>query len=457
MLVQIQRAVERFAQLKNPYVVYHVPWELPLSDGPWLWGWYVVPFLLHADFRFVTIVGQAFAPVLLVSSAVVRAARGRPAVASILGASALAVAASPLLERFVLIGHTPAYWPLMGFFAFAISARRPRTAAVALAALVAARTTMVALIVPFAIHVWNNERPALAAAASWFAATLLLTFAPFALLDWRTLTYGMYGNYVRVIHDYVWPHTNWMASTLGVTRLLVEEGWGRYAGAAQVVAMALTWALTWRRLKPGMSPAPWFVLSLAVFSFTTLWPVWYVFLDVYVLGLCLLATDSVPEFRKYPWRSYGVAAAASIAVVVAAALIHPGAYYTVGAARGPRWYLRSGFGPDVADGDRPYAWATRDRVHVRLPRAIRNAATIEIECQPFAVDGAPTQTVGATLNGVPIGQSYLGPGWQVVRFAAPGRAWRIGHNDLVLLFRYAAPSPAGDTRAARVGRISIAR
>ena len=42
-----------------------------------------------------------------------------------------------------------------------------------------------------------------------------VTFGPFLLWDWRTLVYGMYGNYVRVIHDFVWPKTDWMSSTWG--------------------------------------------------------------------------------------------------------------------------------------------------------------------------------------------------------------------------------------------------
>jgi hypothetical protein len=176
---------------------------------------------------------------------------------------------------------------------------------------------------------------------------------------------------------------------------------------------------------------------------------------VFVLGVCLLATEGVPRFRQSPWRAFALVTGASVALVVTAAVIDPGVHYTVGAGRSHRWYLRSGFGPDMSDGDRPYAWATRDRVHVRLPRALATRASIEVECQPFTVNGAPTQTMGAMLNGVPVGQSYLGPGWQVVRFSAPHRAWRIGHNDLLLVFRYAAPSPAGETRAARVGRISI--
>ena len=52
MLVVVQLGIERFLQAKNPYTMYHVPWEAPLPYGPMLWTPFIVPTLLHADQKF---------------------------------------------------------------------------------------------------------------------------------------------------------------------------------------------------------------------------------------------------------------------------------------------------------------------------------------------------------------------------------------------------------------------
>lgn len=456
MLVQIQAALARLTAGENPYVVYQVPWELPLSYGPWLWGWFLVPHALNADLRLAPVVGEVAVAVLLAASAALAALGGRSLAASALAAVMLAFLGNPMVDQFLTIGHTPAYWPLIALFALAVAGGHYRTAGAVLGLLLGARTTMVALVPVVLIWLWRNQRRATLPAMAWMALTAGVSFAPFLVWDWRTLVYGMYGNYVRVIRDFVWAKTAWMDTTLGLTRVLLDAGWSGYVGLAQAGAMAAACALVWWRLRPGASPAPWLCLALAVFSMTTLWPVWYVFLDVFVLGLCLLAAEHAPALRAAPWRSMAAVTATAIAVVAATLLVNPGVAYAIEPGVTPRWHFRSGFGPDEIEGDRRYAWALRPAVHLRMPRGLRTAATIEIACEPFAPEGAPSQTLGVTLNGTPLGVVTLRPGWQTVRFPTRARAWRIGHNDVTLHFGYALTS-GGEARAARVGRVAIAR
>lgn len=457
MLIQIREAVERLASGHNPYHVYYVPWELPLSYGPALWMWYLVPYALQADLRVVTIFGQIFTTSLVAVAASVDASRRRYLHAAVLTFVGLMVLGNPLFERFLLMGHTPAYWPLVALFALVSAPDRTRSMAVVLGLLLGARTTMIALVPTFFIYLWRNDRRAIPGAALSIAVTLAVLFGPFLILDWRTLVYGLYGNYVRVITDFVWHKTNWMASTLGPTRVLVAAGWSEYVAIVQVVVMAVVYAITWWRLRSGESPAPWYCLALGTFCMTTLWPVFYAFLDAFVLGVCFFAAEAAPELRRAPWRA--MAAATGLAVLAVAGtllVVNPGAFYTVEAGRAPRWYLRSGFGPDQAEGGRTFAWALRDRVHLRLPRGLATRATIKVDCEPFIVEGAPPQTVGASLNGTALGVVALRPGWQTITFTAPRRAWRVGHNDLTLFFRYAFPSPNGEPRAVRVSRVALA-
>ena len=108
----------------------------------------------RADLRLVTIVGQLFAASLLAVAAATDVCRGRYLHGILLAAVASLVLLDPGLDRFLVIGHTPAYWPLLGLFALLTSARRHLAAAVLLALLLAARTTMVALVPTFFVYLW---------------------------------------------------------------------------------------------------------------------------------------------------------------------------------------------------------------------------------------------------------------------------------------------------------------
>jgi len=457
MLVQIREAVVRFSAGLNPYIVYHVPWELPLSYGPPLWMWYLVPYWLAADLRFVTIFGHAFVVVLMGVASASELLAGRWLRGGLLFLLAVTVIGNPLFDQFLLIGHTPAYWPLLGLFALLVASGRHVAAAALLGMLVGARTTMVSLVPVFLIFLWRTDRKRLVPALAAMTAVVAITFGPFLLLDWRTLVYGMYGNYVRVIQEHVWARTDWMASTLGPTRLLVAAGWSAYAGLAQMTAMAATCAIVWWRLKPADSPAPWFCVSLTVFSMTTLWPVWYVFLDVFVFGLALLVADWSPRLRERPWTTTAVVAGITAATLAGTLLVSPGVYYDIEPGRTPRWHLRSGFGDDARDETGGFAWATRATVHLRVPRGARTDAQLAITCAPFDDGASAPQTLLVRLNGEPLGQVALRPGVQTVSVPARSRHWRIGNNDVTLAFAHALRSESGETRAARVYRIAIVR
>ena len=364
-----------------------------------------------------------------------------------------------MFERFLLIGHTPVYWPLIALFALTTSGRRYRTAAVVLGVLLGARSPMIALVPTYFILLWRNDRRAIAPAAVLLVLTVAVTFGPFLLWDWRTLMYGMYGNYVRVIHDFVWTQTNWMSSTLGIDapagRVRMVPGRRPRAGSGVGADLwADVVAATARRVGSALVVPRAHRPSVM----TTLWPVWYVFLDVFVLGLSFFVAEHVRELRSAPWKSMAGTTALAASAIFITLLINPGVYYTIEAGRRAQVASQkrvrrrsSKRARDASRGRRASA------VHLRLPRGLRTNASIQIECDPFTVQGAPAQTMGASLNGSPIGQVTLSPGWQTVTFPTRARAWRIGHNDVTLFFRYALPSESGEVRAARIGHISIVR
>ena len=325
--------------------------------------WYLIPFALGADPRLVTVFGQIFVPALLSVAAAAEAFGGRYARAATFAVVTWMVLRNPLFDQFVLIGHTPAYFVLIALFALTFAGGRHRTAAVVLGTLLCARTTMVALVPVFFIYLWRNDRKAILPSAILVAAVLTISFGPFLLWDWRTLVFGMYGNYIQVVRDAVWTRTDWMAVTIGLTRFLVAWGYERYVGLAQAGTMLLTYGIVWWQLRPERSAGPWLCLALTAFCMTTLWPVWYVFLDVLVLGLSYLAGDYASRLRGAPWRTVAVTVALTICAIFLTLLVNPGVYYAVEPGLTPRWHLRSGFGPDERDGDRGFAWALREIVY----------------------------------------------------------------------------------------------
>jgi hypothetical protein len=456
MLVQIGLAIDRLWAGQDPYFVYHVPWELPLSYGPWLWMWFMVPRTLHADIRMTTVFGQLFVPALAGIAAALAARTGRHVRAVILLWLAWVVLECPLFDEFVVIGHTPAYWPLLATFALLSSAGSYRWAAVLLGLLVAARTPMVALVPVFLMHLWYADRAAVVRAAALLGAAVTISFAPFALWDWRVLVYGLYGNYVRVIKEFVWTQTTWMSSTLGLTRALLASGRAELVGPSQILALAGVYLLAWPALRAGRRPGPWLCLALLAFYMTTLWPVWYVFLDVFLLGICFLLADETPAFQSFAWRTIGATVAIVVVAMVATLAWNPGVYYTLEAGETPRWHFQDGFGSDETEGTRRYAWAMNPVARMRLPRGFRTDADIQIECDPSTRDGIAPPGISASLNGAALGQVQLRAGWQVVSFRAKRQAWQIGDNDFVLSFAPVDPRATGMVRAARIARVRIA-
>ena len=152
MLVIIEHAIAQFRDGGNPYAIHHVPWDAPLSYGPVLWLPFVVPYMLHVDLRILTLVAQLFVPACLVLAAGTRAGRGDLARAATLLCLTAALALNPDILRFHAIGHTQIYWPVLLLFSVALAGARWTAAAICLGLLVAARTTMVALVPVFFLH-----------------------------------------------------------------------------------------------------------------------------------------------------------------------------------------------------------------------------------------------------------------------------------------------------------------
>lgn len=444
MLIVVQEGIRRMLQGRNPYTIYHVPWEATLPYGPVLWAPYILPFALHMDIRFVSLVGELFFPIACAIVATGAALEGRYTLPVFWVLLIFAIAFSPDMRNFTPIAHTPSYWPLIALFAWLVDRERWYASAILAGLLIVARTTMVAVAPVLLMAVWHRDRPRFADATALLVAAAALPFLPFALWDWRALWFALYGSYQSLMKGFVWTQTTWARDTIGITGFLLRAHRGAFVEVAQAVAMLAVYAIAWRVLAAGRRPLPWMGLALFAFSMTTLWPVHYIYFDVFLLftAAALAETDWL---RGRPlWHVFGGSLAAALLLVSATAWaeIPRNPTIDVGSAA-DRALLYSGFADDE-HGDRSFTWVDGTEAALLVPRRSRADAEIEIVCQPNLPTRDATQTMSASLNGVVLGTVPLREGWQPVMLRAPARAWVVGTNVLRLSFSSAiSPLDAG--------------
>jgi hypothetical protein len=465
MLIVVQQGLQRMLQGRNPYTIYHVPWDAPLPYGPVLWAPYAIPMALHADVRFLTVAGELFLPVACAIGAVLSAARGKLAASAACLVMLAAMCLNPDLERFASIGHTPVYWPLLALFVWLTARERWYAAAIALGLLVVARTTMVAVAPVLLMAVWWNKRDKFAGTVVLLALAAIVPFLPFAIWDARALSYALYGSYQNVIKGFVWTSTTWAQHTIGLTGVMLSNGLRRFVDAFQAAAMLAAYVAVWRAMRRGRPPAPWMGLALLTFSMTTLWPVTYVYFDVLLLLVAALLVFAVTgDDGRLPSiaRSWTATAAATLALVAgsAALMLSDRPAVDAGTAEG-RSSLRSGFAADEHEEDRTFAWVDGRHASILLPRRTVRGAVIDIVARPGLTAALSAQQMSALLNGTPVGTVMLAPGWNQISFAAPAQVWRIGVNELELLLPSSASPEDADANSGRrqlpvaIDRVSV--
>ena len=190
MLVVVREGLRNAWLGLNPYTIYHVPWAAPLPYGPLLWGPYAVPFSLRLDLRFLTVAGQLFAPIACAVAAAAFAWRGRVSAAAGSVLMLAVIGFSRDLLRFTVTAHTPVYWPLLVVLAWLVTRERWLAAGVVLGLLIAARSTMVAMVPVLLMAVWVRDRRALVQTAIAMLLAAVLPFVPFAIVDMKALVYA---------------------------------------------------------------------------------------------------------------------------------------------------------------------------------------------------------------------------------------------------------------------------
>jgi hypothetical protein len=436
MLVVIREAISRFLSGRDPYTTYSAydaPWVMVMPYGPVLWAPFVVPHVAGADLRVVTLVGALFVPACCGVAASVEAGRGRvmPALSWLL--LLMALTASIDLTEFAVMGHTPAYWPLIPIFAVLMARERWVGAAVMLGVLIVARSTMVALVPGFLMAVWFRNRAQVWTAAIACAAVAGALVLPFVIWDPRSMWYGMVASYPKLIKGMVWPSADrGVMKTFGLTGWLLSNQWGRFVEISQLAAMAATCACTWWALRRGARPLPWMALGLFVFSATSYWPVYYIYFDVFLLFASAAMADAFGDHPAAGLRSWLIALAALTVVVLLGMRIGARSFPSIEMSTAASEHsLVEGFERNRADGDKEIAPISGPRAVFALPRSSRTSANVVIDAR--TLDGPP-QRVAAMLNGKMLGSAESDAEWRTLRFPAPSGDWWIGFNRLELMF-----------------------
>lgn len=437
MLVVIELGVQRFLSGANPYAIYRVPWEVPLPYGPYLWGPFVIPVTLNADLRILTLITLLTVPASSIWAAAVCARTGRLAASALFTVLGAAIVFQPAVQHFFLIGHTQVYWPLLVIFAWLLAAERWTAAAVALGCLVVARTTMVSLVPVFVMCLWHRQLLTMRRVVALLAA-IAIPFVPFAIADPGALWYALYGSYQKVMKEVVW-RTQWAHHTIGFTGFLLRHGMERYVELTQAAGLAVVYTAAWRRIARGARPEPWLALALLVFSMTSLWPVIYVYFDVFVLVAAALASSVLAQSQSVRDFASGMAVImiCSTTLVLSAATHQAGIApdVDVGTPAAAAWTTQGFDGAQVEDG-RTYATVHQQVGTVRIPRASRSAASIHLVAKSCSTQSA-VQRLEASLNGHSLGSAVLRNDWNETVFTASSRAWYYGVNALEL--RFTAP------------------
>ncbi len=207
-------------------------------------------------------------------------------------------------------------------------------------------------------------------------------------------------------------------------------------------------------------------VALLVFSMTTLWPVGYLYFDVWILlASGLLAYDG--SGHAHGTGSSSVASRPSLpralALVFATAAVRPGSSYSLDIGDpSTTGYTGGGFGQDLAvdDEGRRVVWIEGETARVRLPRAGWTGATIRVAIRPSrgaGRDGTRATRLGGRERPMRWAWPRSPTAGRRSRFAAAGATGATASTCSTCSSRYATAAPDADGRplSAAIDRVSV--
>lgn len=304
MLPLVQAALANLLEGRNPYQIYRMPWEVPLTYLPVTWLAYLPSFQLGLDIRITNIAAE-----LSIGAALVwlsRALKDRPSQQKDVDL-ALAVWACIFLQpssvNWALSTSAPIFWACVVFGLVLLLAERHWQAALALG-LAAAASPLSVIVMPFVALFWLRR-------FGWYrTAGYLLLFgglfgllvAPFLLWSPESFLFGVW----RWFNDNsLYPRLRWdmdhtWARMPGLSGIFWRRGLEYLLKPIQMLLMLalLVWFVCHGAL--GRLLAPTIVAAYILFTVfnPVVWPYFYV--PALVMALVALAALERPEAPVAP-------------------------------------------------------------------------------------------------------------------------------------------------------------
>ncbi|MGC9328684.1 MAG: hypothetical protein ACP5I1_13695 [Candidatus Hinthialibacter sp.] len=291
MLPSIQAGLDSLFHGDNPYRAYHdiASWEIRFVYGPGLWGPFILPYLAGVDLRLMTLLcGMAIPAVILMYAILWAGVYHDGPLALLMIITSFVICNNYAFIMFFPVAHTFVYWPFFLLFCLAIQTKRLWTATILLGWLLLCRTTMISIAPVYFIFLFKTQRKTIFQHAGLFLLTVILPMLPFIVWDYQSLLDNMILNYTTVIKAYAWNTPDVINISFGLTPLLVQLHLERCAFFAQVAILLLFYIILFRihDADQWLMCMPY---ALLLFSFTTIWPVMYLFLDVFIFLTAIIA------------------------------------------------------------------------------------------------------------------------------------------------------------------------
>ncbi|MEI7437669.1 MAG: hypothetical protein WCL16_12770, partial [bacterium] len=278
MLPLIQESARALLAGEFPYRIYHFPWPVPLTFPPALWMAYIPAEAVGLDLRYVALLCVAIMGAMWLMQYNALSASDRNAHAVCLWAWVGLVGAfflSPLIQRFIIQGHTAPYWLALTLMPLLLYSRRNRAAAVCLGVICAMRQPAI-FFVPILWWYWMRI-------GSWRVATLrvgtatvtaALIYLPFVVRDAEAVWWTPLQHYAELGRGTLNSNPAAILETIGFSNLFYLKGWDRVLSLLATLAAAVIVALHLRRLNTAAATV--LAMALTSLGFTLLAPIpWY--------------------------------------------------------------------------------------------------------------------------------------------------------------------------------------
>lgn len=306
MLPLVQGALANFLSGRNPYTIYHMPWDLPLTYLPITWLVYLPATVLGLNIRLTNLLAElAISATLIWLAAVSRRSSGswRATLADVWRSEpGLLLWAwmflQPTTLNWSLATTAPVQWMLLCLTLALLIAGRNRWAALMLG-LCAAASPLAAIIALFALLHWLRSGGVRFAALCSALAGLVAAMVILPFFIWSPQQF-MFGTWRWFNDNDLFPRLRWemdhtWARMVGFSGMFWRHSLFHILKPLQSLLLASLAVLYWRWKATNQQAAPFVVAALLLFTVFNpiLWP--YLYNPALIVALLAVISPLCPQ------------------------------------------------------------------------------------------------------------------------------------------------------------------